>query len=119
MLVIGGAALLNADGWHEDGWCWPQTRLTLRALQSAAELRIGLWLKPEANGPSQALFTISVSGGATVTAFVELGRPSELKASVGVTAGDEVDLRIATPHRASRGEDQRDLSFILTSLTLI
>lgn len=118
MLVITGATLVGADGWHEDGWCWPETRFSLRILQPAKELRVGLWLKPEPDGAGQTLFTISVGGGETTARFIEIGRTSELVTSVDLQTGDLVDLRLTTPHRASRGDDLRNLSFILTSLEL-
>lgn len=118
-MVISGATLIAADGLHDDGWCWPRTRLSLQALQPSTVVRIGLWLKPEAEGPTRVLFTLSPDGFSPKAEFIELGRPLELSAPVDLAAGAPLGLRLSTPHRASRGEDVRDLSFVLTSISLI
>lgn len=117
-MILSGATIISADGLHDDGWCWPQIRLRLRAVSEATELRVGVWLKPEDDGPSRALFTFGAEGGTPKAEFVPLNEVSELVAPVAVAADEEISLRISTSHRASRGEDARDLSFILRSLSL-
>ncbi|MGA0545369.1 hypothetical protein ACO2Q1_08850 [Brevundimonas sp. VNH65] len=118
-MILSGASLIAADGLHDDGWCWPQTRLSLKALQPARELRIGVWFKPEEHGPRRVLFTVGPDGAAPTVDFVELDRRSELTVSMNLSEGDELGVRLSTPHRASRGDDARDLSFVLTSVTLL
>lgn len=118
-MITSGATVVAADGLHDDGWCWPQTRLRVRADDAATELRIGVWLKPEDNGLPRTLFTFGADNTASKAEFVALGQPTELSIPVSISAGEEVAVRISTPHRASLGEDARDVSFIMLSVVLI
>lgn len=118
-MITSGVEIVAADGLHDDGWCWPQVKMLLRTLEPASELRIGVWLKPEDTGLSRTLFTVGIEGAAAKAEFVPLNSPTELSIPVALGAGDEVAIRISTPHRASRGEDARDVSFVMISAALI
>lgn len=118
-MITSGLEILAADGLHDDGWCWPQVKMLLRTSEPANELRIGVWLKPEDTGLSRTLFTVGVEGAAAKAEFVALNSPTELSIPVSLGAGDEVAVRISTPHRASRGEDARDVSFVMLSAVMI
>lgn len=118
-MISTGANLTDADGFHDDGWCWPQTLLRLQALQDASELRLGVWLKPETDKAQRALFTVSMDSGPAQAVFVELNTQTDILMPIDVKSGQEFTVRISTPHRASRGEDARDLSFILSTITLL
>lgn len=118
-MIISGLEIVSADGLHEDGWCWPQVKMLLRASEPATELRIGVWVKPEETGLSRTLFTFGAESTAAKAEFVSLGSPTELSVPVSMGAGDEVAVRISTPHRALRGDDARDLSFVMLSAVLM
>jgi hypothetical protein len=118
-MMTNGLSVLAADGLHSDGWCWPQTRLSLKALRDSPELRVGVWLKPEPGQTSRALFTICADNAPPKAEFIEFDQPAELTLAMNVRAGDELSVSISTPHRASRGDDARDLSFVMSSLSLL
>jgi hypothetical protein len=118
-MIICGLELISADGLHEDGWCWPQVKMLVRAVDEATEVRIGVWLKPESSGQSRTLFTYGSENSAAKAEFVALDQPTELSIPVSASPGDEISIRISTPHRASRGDDARDLSFIMLSVVMV
>ncbi len=118
-MIISGLEIIAADGLHDDGWCWPQVKLFLRAGGSSNELRIGIWLKPESSGQSRTLFTYGLESSNMKSEFVNLDVPVELCIPVSTVEGDEISVRISTPHRASRGDDARDLSFVMMSAVLM
>ena len=118
-MIVSGVTIVSADGLHDDGWCWPQVKMRVRAEEAATELRVGVWLKPEDGGQSRTLFTFGPENTAAQAQFVSLDHPTELSIPVSLAAGEEVGMRISTPHRASRGQDARDLSFVMTSVVLM
>ncbi|MGQ2989701.1 MAG: hypothetical protein ACT6RD_00925 [Brevundimonas sp.] len=118
-MITSGVEIVAADGLHDDGWCWPQVKMRIRTQEPASEVRIGVWLKPEETGQSRTLFTFGSEGAVAKAEFVPLDHPVELSIPVSLTAGEEMGLRISTPHRASRGDDARDLSFIMMSVVAL
>lgn len=118
-MITSGATIVAADGLHDDGWCWPQVKMRIRAEQPTSEVRIGVWLKPEDAGPARTLFTYGPEQSVAKADFVALNQPVELSIPVSLGEGEEIGLRISTPHRASRGEDARDLSFIMLSVVAL
>ncbi|MGA0544724.1 hypothetical protein ACO2Q1_05585 [Brevundimonas sp. VNH65] len=111
-LIVGAA-----DGLHDDGWCWGETRLTLTATVDATEFRLGVWFKPEEQGASRVLMTVGTDKSAPVVEFVDLGEPKEFRLPVSWRNGEVMSVRIATPHKMSRAPgEQRDIAFALISL---
>lgn len=117
-MITSGLSVVQSDGLHEDGWCWPSTRLRAKAIDNGSEIRVGIWVNAEV-GLDRAVFTVSSSLGGSKSEFVTFGHPAEISIPVNLQAGDEVDVRVDTSHRALRGEDARDLSFIMTSCVLM
>lgn len=118
-MIMSGVEIVAADGLHDDGWCWPQVKMRIRSHEAASEVRIGIWLKPEESGQSRTLFTFGSENAVAKAEFVPLNHPVELSIPVDLGAGEEISFRISTPHRASRGEDARDLSFIMMSVAAL
>lgn len=117
-MITSGLSIVQADGLHEDGWCWPSTRLRAQVQDLGSEVRIGIWVKPEA-GVDRAVFTVSSSAGGSKSEFVTFGQPQEISLPISLNPGDEVDIRVDTSHRLTQGEDARDLSFIMTSCVVM
>ena len=117
-MITSGLSVVQSDGLHADGWCWPSTRLRAQAVDHGSEIRVGIWVKPEP-GLDRAVFTVSSSLGGSKSEFVAFGHPAEISIPIKLSPGDEVDVRVDTSHRASRGDDARDLSFIMTACVLM
>ncbi len=116
-MITSGLTILNADGLHEDGWCWPSVRMHTKLESDLNELRIGIWLKPEDEAPEMVAFTLSLGGGRPLTRYVRFGEPTELAFIHKFRAGTEVSLELNCDHQVlDAGDDQRDLSFILMSV---
>lgn len=117
-MQLNGVMMEAADGLHGDGWCWPETRLTLVAAQDASEFRISVWFKPEDQGAQRALMTIGTDKSPPTVEFVDLGEPKEFVLPVAWRQGEVMSVRIATPHKMSRSPDeQRNIAFALMSLS--
>ncbi len=118
-MITSGLTIEAADGLHDDSWCWPTTRLTLRTEIDAEELRLGVWFKPE-DGQNRTLMTVAADGGSTNANFITFDSPTEISVPGSWTSGEIVSVRLSTPHRASRSPaEQRDLSFCLLSVVAI
>lgn len=118
-MILNGLDIAEADGVHDDGWCWPIVKLRLIATSVCSELRVGVWVKPEVGEKDRTVFTITSDGAPATVQVVPFDAPVEIGIPVTMTAGDVINLRISTPHRASKGADARDLSFILSSLVVV
>lgn len=118
-MITTGVILEGADGLHEDGWCWPRTTLSLKALAPSSTLRIEIWTKPEPTHSGRILITYGLNSAAPKADFIVLGQVCELSLPVLIDTGTLFTIHLSTPHRASRGEDLRDLSFVLSSLSLL
>ena len=117
-MLLTGVKFLGAEGWHDDDWCSPRTRIDIRVLVAGDEIVARVWLKPEEAGPARTIFTLGSDTMTSKAEFVSLGDLQDLVFPGPFDAGDELSLRLSTPHRASRGADERDLSFMLQSLTI-
>lgn len=117
-MITSGLMVVQSDGLHDDGWCWPTIKLRARAVDHGSEIRLGVWVKPE-SGMERAVFTVSSNVGGSRSEFVTFGQPTEISIPAKLSPGDEIDLRVDTSHRASRGEDARDLSFVMTGCVLM
>lgn len=118
-MIVNGLTIADADGLHEDGWCFPVVRLRLITLAALTELRVGVWMKPEDTVQDRTVFTITSDRSPATVQVVPFNSPTEISIPMTAGKGEEISLRISTPHRASRGEDARDLSFILLSLATL
>lgn len=119
-MQTNGLTVEAADGLHEDGWCWPETRLTLVANQDASEFRAVVWFKPEDQGAQRALMTVGTDKSSPVVEFVDLGEPKEFVLPMIWRQGEVMSVRIATPHKMSRSaEEQRNITFSLVSLSAV
>ena len=117
-MKLNGLTVEAADGLHDDDWCWPTTRLTLKADKDAEALLVGLWIKPEAQAGGRAMFTVSVGGATPVAQFINFDQPSEIVVPFKWAKSQVVSVKITTQHRASRSpEEKRDLSFSLMRLS--
>lgn len=105
-----------ADGLHDDGWCWPETRLTLSALADAKEFRVGLWFQSELNA-DRVLVSISTDKTPPSVQMIELGEPKDIVLPLTWRRGEIMSVRIATPHKMTRAAgEQRDIAFSLMHL---
>lgn len=119
VVILSGLAITEADGLHDDGWCWPIVKLRLTVEGPCSEIRVGVWVKPEGGEKDRTVFTITSDKASAMVEVVPFGAPVEIGLPVTMTAGDAINLRISTPHRASKGADVRDLSFVLLSLVAV
>lgn len=119
-MILSGLVVAEADGLHDDGWCWPVVRLRLIANGDFSELRVGVWMKPEAAEKDRTVFTLTSDRTPAKVQVVPFNSPVEIAMPITISDGETIDLRISTPHRASKGDlDARDLSFMLSSLVMI
>lgn len=118
-MIVSGINIAEADGLHDDGWCWPTTKLRLTATTGGAELRIGVWMKPEQAAQDRTVFTLTSDKSSAKVQVIPFNTPVEISVPVTMSEGEELNLTISTPHRASKGDDARDLSFVLLSLVLL
>lgn len=118
-MITSGLVVVESDGLHDDGWCWPSTKLRAKAIDHGSEIRVGIWVNPEFGSSGRAVFTVSSGRGGSKSEFVTFGEPAEISIPIQISPGDEVDLRVDTSHKASRGDDQRDLSFVMTAVVLM
>lgn len=94
--------------------------MTLTSQIDAAELRVGVWFKPEGHGPDRTIVTVSTDNAPPSTSFVYFDKPTEISIPMTWRTGDVISLRMMTPHRASRAEgEQRDLAFTLLSVVAV
>lgn len=114
-----GLVVAASDGLYVDGWCRPQLRLSLVASVDASELRVGVWVKPDEGGADRTVFTVMSDRAPAKVQIVPFDQAAEISIPVNLAEGDEIDLRISTPHVADNAVDQRDLGFILSSLALV
>lgn len=118
-MILSGLKIADADGLHDDDWCFPVVRLRLVAQAALTELRVGVWMKSEETVQDRTVFTITSDHSPAKVQVVPFNSPTEISIPMVVGEGDEISLRIGTPHRASKGEDARDLSFVLLSLVML
>lgn len=116
-MIVSGVAVQAADGLHDDGWCWAETRLTLRALSPIQAVRVGVWMKPEPEGPSKALVTGRCSLSDSRVQFIDLDMPTEIELAARAAEGEEFSVSIFCHHRPSLAPDeQRKVVFMLMSV---
>lgn len=119
-MQTSGLTVEAADGLHDDGWCWPETRLTLVADQDASEFRMSVWFKPEDQGAQRALMTVGTDRSSPAVEFVGLDEPKEFVLPVTWRRGEVMSVRIATPHKMTKSADeQRNIAFALLSLSAV
>ena len=117
LMIMSGISILNADGLHEDGWCWPRVALHAKAEGTLNELRIGVWLKPEEGVPDLVALTVSIDKARPLTRYIGFDKPTELSFLHKFHEGQEISIELQCDHRVlDKGEDQRDLSFMFMSL---
>ena len=117
-MISTGLVVAASDGLHEDGWCSSHLRLSLVAGCGANALRIGVWVKPQEGDAAAAVFTVMCDRAAPKVQVVPLAQPTDIRIPMTVLEGDEISLRISTPHIARNEVDQRNLGFILSFLAL-
>lgn len=119
MVKSTGLVVAASDGMHDDGWCRPQIRLSLVAAVNASELRVGVWVKRDEGSADRTVFTVMSNRAPAKVQIVPFDQAVEISIPVNLADGDEIDLRISTPHVADNAVDQRDLGFILSSLAFV
>ena len=116
-MIVSGIAIEAADGLHDDGWCWAETRLTLKALSAIQAVRVGVWMKPESDGPAKALVTGRCSLSDSKVQFVDLGMPTEIELPAQAEEGEEFSVSILCHHRPTLAPgEQRKVVFMLMSV---
>lgn len=119
-MILSGLVVAEADGLYDDGWCCPVVRLRLIAKGDFSELRVGVWMKPEAAEKDRTVFTLASDRNPAKVQVVPFNAPVEIAIPIIISDGEALDLRISTHHRASKEElDARDLSFMLSSLVML
>lgn len=116
MELAGFARVLAERGRHQDGWCRPEAGLEIRADADILLMQMQVWIKPERGHP--ALLRIAIEGRETFEAAVPEDVVTTLQIGCLLRRGDAAAVAISCDRRVDpRGDDQRELSFILTSLT--
>ena len=118
-MLTSGLSVADADGLHDDDWCWQKVRLRIRAESRVSELRVGVWLKPEPTSPTRTAFSFTSDRLSRTTRFVPYGHPTELSFPADLHPGEEMNIGLECENRVVSGGDQRPLSFSLMSLVLL
>lgn len=118
-MITSGLKVADADGVHEDDWCWPKVRLRLIAHDAATELRVGVWVPKSPAVGSSSMLSIKVGSMPSTVRLVPYGAPTELSFPVSLSGNEEFGLEITCDNQVPQSEDQRNLSFSLMSLVLL
>jgi len=119
-MVINGLEIRDSNGLHmNDDWCAPRVQLRVEATCHATELRLGIWLMAD-DDPIGTLVSVTYPGGRPLTRALPFDKVSEIAVPVSLHPGDDFSFQIDCEHLIkNKGEDRRNLSFVMTSLSAV
>lgn len=118
---INGLAIADFAGYHPDDWCEPILRCRLIANCTCSEFRFWVWL-PLSNDTLNLpdVLSVSLNGGNRMLRAVTVGQSTEIIVPVRLSPGQELSFQVECGHAVQqKGDDKRDLSFKLLSLSLL